>query len=209
MRPDVQCAYIEVTNRCNLNCAMCVRQSWRDPQGSMSTQTFQEVLAGLRDFPALNRVVFGGFGEPLMHPNIVEMVSQVHSLGVGVTITTNALLLKRPLAEALLKAGADTIVVSLDSMHIQAYQRAKVNGGLNRVLENIQGVHELIRDSGWKLPALGLEYVAFRANVRDFRFPSCVDCGMDCTYAQENSDCWGNNPSCADCLWAQGILHCP
>jgi MoaA/NifB/PqqE/SkfB family radical SAM enzyme len=284
-----------------------------------------------------------------MHPNIVEMVAQVHSLGVGVTITTNGLLLKRMLAEALLKAGADTIVVSLDSMHIQAYQQAKVNGGVNRVLENIQGVHELIRDSGWKLPALGLEYVAtqsnleelyklpdlakevaasfvivtnllphkedlvgetlydrdeplrlgggwgihragwiawglprlprmkwgsaqkcsfvdrsalvigwdggvspcyalmhsytyyiygrrkevsryvlgtvgersladiwtseeyvsFRAHVRDFRFPSCVDCGMDCTYAQENSDCWGNNPSCADCLWSQGILHCP
>jgi hypothetical protein len=53
------------------------------------------------------------------------------------------------------------------------------------------------------------EYVSFRANVRDFRFPSCVDLCMDCTYAQENSDCWGNNPSCADCLWAQGILHCP
>jgi Fe-coproporphyrin III synthase len=349
VRPDVQRAYVEVTNHCNLKCAMCVRQAWRDPPGSMSMQTFQDILAGLNDFPDLNRVIFGGFGEPLMHPNIVEMVAQVHSLGVGVTITTNGLLLKRPLAEALLKAGADTIVVSLDSMHIKAYEKAKVNGGVDRVLQNIQGVHELIRDSGWKLPALGLEfvatrsnleelyklpelakevaasfvivtnllphteelvretlydrdeplrlgggwgihragwiawgvprlprmkwgsaqkcsfvdrsalvigwdggvspcyalmhsytyfiygrrkevnryvlgnvrerpladiwtseeYVAFRANVRDFRFPSCVDCGMDCTYAQENSDCWGNNPSCADCLWAQGILHCP
>jgi MoaA/NifB/PqqE/SkfB family radical SAM enzyme len=102
-----------------------------------------------------------------MHPNIVEMVAQVHSLGVGVTITTNGLLLKRMLAEALLKAGADTIVVSLDSMHIQAYQQAKVNGGVNRVLENIQGVHELIRDSGWKLPALGLEYVATQSNLEE------------------------------------------
>lgn len=349
VRPDVQRAYIEVTNRCNLNCAMCVRQSRRDPLGKMSPQTFQDILEGLRGFPDLNRVIFGGFGEPLMHPNIVEMVAQIRSLGVGVTITTNGLMLKRPLAEALLKAGADTIVVSLDSMHIQAYQQAKVNGGVNQVLENIQGVHELIQGSGWKLPALGLEYVVtqsnleelyklpdlaqdvaasfvivtnllphtedlvsetlydrdeplhlgggwgihragwiawgvprlprmkwgsaqkcsfvdrsslvigwdggvspcyalmhsytyyiygrhkevnrymlgtvgerslvdiwtseeyvrFRANVRDFRFPSCVDCGMDCTYAKENSDCWGNDPSCADCLWAQGILQCP
>jgi MoaA/NifB/PqqE/SkfB family radical SAM enzyme len=55
----------------------------------------------------------------------------------------------------------------------------------------------------------GEEYVTFREKVRDFRFPSCVDCGMDCTWAQENSDCWGNDPSCADCLWAQGIFHCP
>ena len=346
-RLDVQQAYIEVTTRCNLNCAMCVRQAWRDPQGSMSWETFQAALEGLRSFPNLKRVYFGGFGEPLTHPKIVDMVAQIHSLGVGVTITTNGLLLESSLAETLLRAGVDTVVVSLDSMHVQAYKEGKY--GLNKVIKNLEGVHDLIHDTGWHLPVLGLEYVVtrsnmdeiyklpdiarqvgasyvivtnllphtpelakeiiydldeplrlgggwgihragwiawgtpklprtkwgavkrcrfineqslvigwdgsvspcyalmhsytyyiygrrkdvtryvlgsvkersltdiwtseeyvlFRAKVRDFRFPSCVDCGIDCTYAQENSDCWGNNPSCADCLWAQEILQCP
>jgi tungsten cofactor oxidoreducase radical SAM maturase len=348
-RLDACRAYLEVTTRCNLNCTMCIRQAWRGPQGNMTAETFQAVLDGLRAFPNLKRVVIGGFGEPLMHPNIVEMVTQLHSLGVGVTITTNGLLLDRSMAEALLRAGVDTLVVSLDSMHVQAYQETASTNGLNKVLENIQEVHHLIRDAGWRLPALGLEYVVtksnleelyklpdlarqvgasfaivtnllphtpqlakeilydrneplhlgggwgiyragwiawghpklprmkwgavrrcrfvnepsltigwdgavspcyallhsypyyiygrlkqvsrytlgslkgkslaeiwtseeyvlFRAKVRDFRFPSCVDCGIDCTYAQENSDCWGNDPSCADCLWAQNLLQCP
>jgi MoaA/NifB/PqqE/SkfB family radical SAM enzyme len=52
------------------------------------------------------------------------------------------------------------------------------------------------------------EYVIFRAKVNDFRFPSCVDCGIACSFAEENIDCWGNDPSCADCLWAQDILLC-
>jgi len=346
-RLDVQRAYIEVTTGCNLDCAMCVRHSWRDPQGRMSRETFQAVLDGLRAFPELKRVFIGGFGEPLTHPGLVDMVAQLHSLGVGVTLTTNALLLERPLAEALFRAGVDTLVISLDSMHVQSY--ADSSRGLNKVISNIHGVHQLIRDSGWHLPALGLEYVVmrsnleefyklpalakevgasfvivtnlvphtpelaqevlydrdellslgggwgihragwlawgtprrprmkwgagrrgrftnepslvigwdgsvspcyalmhsytyymygrrkdvtryvlgsvkerslaeiwtspeyvlFRARVRDFRFPSCVDCGMDCTYAQENTDCWGNDPSCADCLWAQDIIQCP
>jgi tungsten cofactor oxidoreducase radical SAM maturase len=349
VRPDVQRAYIEVTSRCNLNCAMCVRQSWRDRQGRMSADTFQAILKGLQAFPELKQVYFGGFGEPLLHPDLVNMVAQVHALGVGVTITTNGLLLNRSRAEALFRAGVDTLVVSLDSMHVQAYRNTRGSNGRLRVLENIQGVHQLIRDAGWRLPALGLEYVLtrsnqaelyqlpdlarqvgasfiivtnllphtrelageivydqdqplrlgggwginragwiawgtprlprmkwgaarqcrfvhessivigwdgmvspcyalmhsylyyiygrrkevkryvlgsvnerslaeiwtseedvnFRAKVHDFRFPSCVDCGMDCTYAQENSDCWGNDPSCADCLWAQDILQCP
>jgi len=53
------------------------------------------------------------------------------------------------------------------------------------------------------------EYVLFRANVRDFRFPSCVDCGLNCDIRQQNDDCWANTPSCADCLWAQDIIRCP
>ena len=32
-RPDARWVYIEPTARCNLNCAMCVRQVWRDAQG--------------------------------------------------------------------------------------------------------------------------------------------------------------------------------
>jgi len=55
------------------------------------------------------------------------------------------------------------------------------------------------------------EYVRFRGKVRLFRFPSCVDCELayTCDYPVENCDCWGNEPSCADCLWAQDIIQCP
>ncbi|MEW5869333.1 MAG: tungsten cofactor oxidoreductase radical SAM maturase [Chloroflexota bacterium] len=347
VRPDAVRAYLEVNTRCNLSCAMCVRQAWSDPQGMMSADTFQAVLQGLKAFPELKRVVFGGFGEPLMHPRIVEMVAQVHALGLGVTMITNGILLERKRAETLLSAGLDTLVVSIDSMHIQAYQQAGLVN--DRVLGNLHGLYDLIRDLGFTLPALGFEYVVtrsnladlyklpalakqlgatfiivtnllphtrelegeilydrdaplqlgggwgvhragwvkwgtaslprmkwsaarqcsfikdpslvigwdgavspcyalmhsytyyiyrrrkevsryelgnanqqplldiwnseeyvtFRAKVQDFRFPSCVDCGMDCTFAQENTDCWGNEPSCADCLWAHDIIRCP
>ena len=53
------------------------------------------------------------------------------------------------------------------------------------------------------------EYTKFRHKVRAFAFPSCVDCGVDCGYADLNQDCWGGDPSCADCLYAQGIIRCP
>ncbi len=53
------------------------------------------------------------------------------------------------------------------------------------------------------------EYVRFRHKVRAFEFPSCMDCGMDCGYTDINQDCWGADPSCADCLYARGIVRCP
>jgi tungsten cofactor oxidoreducase radical SAM maturase len=55
------------------------------------------------------------------------------------------------------------------------------------------------------------EYCRFRGEVRDFHFPSCPNCDLreNCDLRQNNQACWGLNPSCADCLWAQDIVRCP
>jgi tungsten cofactor oxidoreducase radical SAM maturase len=54
-------------------------------------------------------------------------------------------------------------------------------------------------------------YCRFRDEVRDFRFPSCPDCDLrdSCSLREQNQACWGWDPSCADCLWAQDIIRCP
>jgi tungsten cofactor oxidoreducase radical SAM maturase len=55
------------------------------------------------------------------------------------------------------------------------------------------------------------DYVRFRSEVRAFHFPSCPDCDLreTCDLRERNQGCWGWNPSCADCLWAQDIVRCP
>jgi tungsten cofactor oxidoreducase radical SAM maturase len=55
------------------------------------------------------------------------------------------------------------------------------------------------------------DYVRFRSEVRMFHFPSCPDCDLreTCDLRGRNESCWGWNPSCADCLWAQDIIRCP
>jgi tungsten cofactor oxidoreducase radical SAM maturase len=55
------------------------------------------------------------------------------------------------------------------------------------------------------------EYVRFRSQVRLFHFPSCPDCDLreTCDLRERNEGCWGWNPSCADCLWAQDLVRCP
>jgi Fe-coproporphyrin III synthase len=55
------------------------------------------------------------------------------------------------------------------------------------------------------------EYVRFRSAVKAFDFPSCPDCDLreTCDLRAQNKGCWGWDPSCADCLWAQDIVRCP
>ncbi|UMZ74519.1 tungsten cofactor oxidoreductase radical SAM maturase [Natranaerofaba carboxydovora] len=55
-------------------------------------------------------------------------------------------------------------------------------------------------------------YVKFRSLVKDQQFPSCTDCKYleGCSMTDDNFlDCWGNSPTCADCLWYRGIIICP
>ena len=55
------------------------------------------------------------------------------------------------------------------------------------------------------------EYCRFRNQVECWRFPSCPDCELreSCDLRESNEGCWGWNPSCSDCLYAQDIVRCP
>ena len=77
----------ELTPRCNLQCRMCFRNSWRDEAiGDMSMETF---LRAMDTMPAsVETVFFGGMGEPLAHANILDMVREAKARGVRITAET-------------------------------------------------------------------------------------------------------------------------
>ena len=51
--------YIEPTNRCNLDCRICMRRVWDEPLGQMSRETFSRIIEGLRKFSPPPTVFFG------------------------------------------------------------------------------------------------------------------------------------------------------
>ena len=56
------------------------------------------------------------------------------------------------------------------------------------------------------------EYAWFRFTVRNNRYPSCIDCPLrdGCEFIESTkADCWGNENTCADCLWARRFVKCP
>ena len=60
--------YVEITTDCNLDCGMCIRHAWEDPPGSMDVETFEALIAQVREIPGVSVLQFGGFGEPTVHP---------------------------------------------------------------------------------------------------------------------------------------------
>ncbi len=120
--------YIEPTNRCNLECRTCIRNIWDEPLGEMSSATFARIVGGLHSFSPPPTVFFGGLGEPLSHPHIVEMVEQVKALGSSVELITNGTLLTKDLSKQLIEAGLDFLWVSLDGATPEKLRRRAPRG---------------------------------------------------------------------------------
>jgi MoaA/NifB/PqqE/SkfB family radical SAM enzyme len=172
--------YIEPTNRCNLECRTCIRHSWTEPLGHMSGETFGRIVQGLRAFSPAPVVFFGGFGEPLAHPRIVEMVNEVKGLGARVELITNGMLLDARMADGLVRAGLDMLWVSLDGATPESYADVRLGAALPQVLENVRHLIELRGFAGTSCscqadglekapmrPEVGIVFVAMKRNLQD------------------------------------------
>jgi MoaA/NifB/PqqE/SkfB family radical SAM enzyme len=157
--------YIEPTTQCNLQCRTCIRNSWDEPIGSMDMAVYRKLLSDLKAFRSLKRVAFWGFGEPLIHPQIVTMVALAHRAGLETEIITNGHLLDRDTAQALMHAGLDILVVSVDGATQPSYEDIRLGGNLSKVEDNLRGLN-MLRQNG-KKPALGLEFVMMKSNSRE------------------------------------------
>lgn len=111
---------VEVTNRCNLDCSICLRQSWNGKLGDMSPAVFSTLVRSLKEFPSPPEIFFGGYGEPLSHPHILEILQQIATTGCQLSLITNGTILTTQLLELLVEAGLQKLWISADSSHQDA-----------------------------------------------------------------------------------------
>ncbi len=165
-RPDVRKLYVEPTTGCNLNCRTCIRNVWDDPKQPMSMSTFQRLVDSLDELPDLKRVVFTGFGEPLIHRHILDMIEAMRQRDLAVTIGSNGLTMNEEMARALVELGVDRLVISVDGVKPETYEGIR-GAMLTQVLNNIRSLNAAKQQLGSLFPALGIEFVALRSNVAE------------------------------------------
>ena len=92
--------YIEITNNCNLNCSFCGNNK-RDKR-FMSVLQFKNIIEQISTYT--NYVYLHVKGEPLLHPQLKDILQVCEDNNVKVNITTNGTLLKK-CYKILLEAG--------------------------------------------------------------------------------------------------------
>ncbi|MDI6848786.1 MAG: radical SAM protein [Candidatus Saccharicenans sp.] len=172
IEPDIHALrrlYIEPTSGCNLKCQTCIRNTWNEPFGSMSLALFERLCRQIKEQPFLQSVMLAGFGEPLFHPEVVEMVCRLKEAArVSVEITTNGTLLNEEMSDRLLEAGLDRLWVSFDGTSETSFDDIRRGASFRLVLKNVQGMRELAAKKNRPL-AIGISFVVMRDNIDDIR----------------------------------------
>lgn len=107
----LQCS-LYVTDRCNLDCAYCTEYDNSVPHPPIAD--VKAWLAKVRELGTMRVALVGG--EPLLRPDIAELVAYCRELGFATSLTTNGFLLSRELVRDLEQAGLQVLQVSVDRM---------------------------------------------------------------------------------------------
>ena len=119
--------YVEITNVCNLNCSFCPKNS--RAKRFMSTEEFDLITNEIS--PLTNTICLHLMGEPLLHPNLKEILEISSKKNLGVYLTTNGTLIKQNLE--LLKLG----FIKKISVSLHSYEANDNLVSLDKYLEDI------------------------------------------------------------------------
>ncbi|MBM4328878.1 MAG: radical SAM protein [Deltaproteobacteria bacterium] len=141
------CLQIEPSSICNYRCVFCYQT---DPQftnpksghmGLMSPDLFKRIVDQAQG--RCEAVTLASRGEPLLNPRIGEMLAYAGNKFLALKLNTNALLLTERLSHAVLEAGVNTVVFSVDSASDAEYNRLRIGGKFDKVVSNIRRFQEI------------------------------------------------------------------
>lgn len=139
--------YIEPTNVCNLRCSHCPQHTMRREKQYMSLELFEKIVKQLAEFEPFVDLYLQG--EPLLHPEIVEMVRIVSSHGLLPRITTNTTMLRKKLAGDLIDAGLDKIEFSMSGASKSTYDDIYKGARFEKTLSNMINFLEINGERGF------------------------------------------------------------
>ena len=119
--------YIEITNNCNLKCSFC--SPLKRKKKYMTMEEYKEVLSKIKDYT--NYIYLHVKGEPLLHPNIIEIIRLADNYNLNVNLTTNGVLFDK-YAKELGKCN------NLNKINFSLHSENKKDNYLEDIFNNIK-----------------------------------------------------------------------
>jgi radical SAM protein with 4Fe4S-binding SPASM domain len=156
---------IEPTDLCNLDCTGC----WTNDathQGHarhLSLPHFQRIVDELGDY--LTIIWLWGWGEPFLNKNIYEMIRMARRKDIVVISSTNGNVSwgDRDFEE-LVNCGLSQLIVAVDGLDEATYSKYRINGKLDKVLENIRRLVDTKKRLGKTSPIINMRMLVMRHN---------------------------------------------
>jgi MoaA/NifB/PqqE/SkfB family radical SAM enzyme len=162
---DPVCLYLEVSNQCNLLCKTCpITYGKVEQPASLSLDQIKHLVA---QFPAVERVVLHGVGEPLLNRELAKIIVWLKGKEIYVLFNSNGTLINKRWREALVDSGLDEIRLSLDAATPETFARVRGKPLFHVIVRNIQGLMALKAETGSRTPLVSLWLTGLRETLKE------------------------------------------
>lgn len=157
---------VEITTHCSLHCAFCPHESLRSSwlPRHMPMTLFDKLVPDL----ALARLVhLQGWGEPLLHPDLLRMVELAKGAGCMVGLTTNGVLLNEDRWDPLIQSGLDLLAVSIAGATPATHDALRAGSHLPEIVDNVSGLSRRKMALQSESPKIVVTYTMMRSNLKE------------------------------------------
>ncbi|WP_167955996.1 radical SAM/SPASM domain-containing protein [Anaerosporobacter faecicola] len=136
--------YVESTNRCNLSCIFCARENMSRELKSVSLESFCKTIDKLKkgSYISLN-----GNGEPLLNPQIYDMIEYASRKEMFVSIITNGTALTDKNIVKLANSGVSRVQISFQSLHKETYEKVLKGANFDRTIRQVLKFIKYVREN--------------------------------------------------------------
>lgn len=145
---------IEPTNRCNSRCYVCIREKSGLRNIDLPFKLFRKIIDEVSAHGRLIMINLHKNGEPLLHPDIFNMIEYIKLKNAAETIhfNTNGILLNAKNTQALINSGINDVTISIDAARQNTYEKIKRIKGFEELERNIREFFRIKNKSGFRLP---------------------------------------------------------
>jgi sulfatase maturation enzyme AslB (radical SAM superfamily) len=157
-----------VLGKCNLKCRMCLGTQSPNYPNRLTYFSAADFDAMLAAAPTVNAVTLSsGDSDPLLHPEIDEIIDILSRRNVLFDIFTNGLPLGARTCRKIVSAQNVLMInFSIDAATAQTYARIR-GGDFDRLIRKIEMLQDMKRETGRQTPNLSMSMVAMEDNIAE------------------------------------------
>lgn len=155
---------IEPTNHCNLGCKECPTgmNILKRPKSNIDLTLAKQSIEELA--PALTTVIFYFQGEPFINKEIFELINHAAKKKVYSIISSNGHYFSKDNVRNIIASGLGNLIVSVDGTTQQIYEKYRVGGSLEKVLEGVKLLVQEKQQLKSRSPKITLQFLVTAEN---------------------------------------------
>lgn len=135
--PLLDLVNLRITNKCNFKCIHCFPDA-RNLSEEFSTDELYGIINKLAEYKVVHLTLTGG--EPFLNKDLITLVHYANTMGIVVSICTNASLITDEIINDLKRCGLGALKISLDGPTALEHDKYRGNGKFEKVIPKIKKI---------------------------------------------------------------------